>query len=114
MWGPFDVLTAGGGMYDFCHPDRNHIAITLVSENDAVGHNPFDTSCHSWGAPVGGLDKVKIEIVVSKYRASHRCHADGAFAQTHLVDYFSDQTMRHAVRTAWAVVGGCVYKGFRA
>ena len=106
-----DVFTAGGGMNDLARPDGGQIAIALIGKDDPVGQDAFDAGRHGWRATMCGFHKVCGEIVIGEDRAAHRRHADGTIDQTHLIQYFGDQTVGNAMRTTRAVMGGSIRKG---
>ncbi len=100
------------GMDDLTHADRSQVAVALIGEDDAIRQDTLDAGCHGRRASVRRFDEIGIEIVVGKHRASHRRNADRLVDQIHLFQHFGDQAMRHAMRTARAIMGWCIGKTF--
>jgi len=74
----------------------------------------------SWGLPpkcsgatVSGLDHVHVEVVVGQHRAARGRHADGLFANFHLVDHFGDEPVDDAVPASRTVMKRCLFDVFR-
>ena len=101
-----DVFAARRRMDNFTHANGGQVAVALVGEHQPVGQHALDAGGHRRGAPVRGLHKIEIEIIVGKHRAAHRGYADHFFAHAHFVDHFGDQAVGHAVGAARAVMGG--------
>ena len=105
-----DVLATIRGLHDLVAADGREVAVALVGEDDVIGADALDAGGHGRGTSVGGFNKIAVEVVVSKYRAADRRNTDRLFGDVHFVQYFCNQTVRHAMRTARAVMGMLIGK----
>ena len=72
-------------------PDGRQVTVTLVGEDKPVRAYPFDTGSHGLSPPVGGLNHVEIEVIVSQDRTADRRNPNGLFSQTPFIQAFSHQ-----------------------
>jgi hypothetical protein len=53
---------------------------------------------------VGGLDEIRINVVLSEHGATDRCYADSLIQDIHFLQYFGYQTVRRPVRAAGTIM----------
>ena len=88
--------------------DASQVTIALIGEHQVVGVEALGCAGYGWRTAVSGLNPVDIYVVVCKNGAAHRTDADGAFRQSHLLDYLGNELVHNAVTAAWAVMHGRV------
>ena len=84
--------------------DGGEVAVALIGEDHAVGHEALQGCCHGGSASVGGFDPVDVDIVVGEDGAADRGDADGVVGQAHLFENFGNEFVDYAVAAARAVV----------
>jgi len=107
------LFTPIGGVHDFAHSDTGQIAVALIGENHQIRSNPLNPGSHGGCPAMGGLLKVKGEIVVHQDGTADRRYAYGAPPDTELVDHLCYQPVCYSMGTTRTVMRNRVCQGFR-
>ena len=91
-------------MNGFGSTDGREVAVALVCEHQSVWVKALQAGSYGRSATVGSFNPVYINIIVGKYGASYRSHANGLVFESHFVDEFGNHAVYHAMRAAGAVV----------
>ena len=103
-----NVLSTVQGMYGLACPYACQVAISLISEYQPVGPQPLDCRSDSWRTSMCGLLPVDVKIAVCEDSAAHGAYANRLLLHCHLLYDLCDELVYHAMRTARAIVHGCI------